>query len=160
MCPLIFTRGISKRRKPTSLHEHRLSPLRTEGSSHDLPPSMPGEAPSNLPFQHEYLVASGSAQTASGDTDNHQPEAITVNVLPLPSVGPLPENTQEQRSPQYQEGSEINSLTATRGPNERSDWWYCHVCRNGPQGIQTPSCTGMTASGICGHQRCDLCSTE
>ena len=54
--------------------------------------------------------------------------------------------------------SKTNS-TATK-PVLGPDWWYCHMCRNGPQSIHTPSCTNVTASGICGHQRCYYCTTE
>ena len=36
--------------------------------------------------------------------------------------------------------------------------WRCHICRSGPQGFQTPSCTGTTSRIICGHVRCSLCT--
>ena len=166
MCPVVFTRGKLKGKKPTSSNEHRLSPLRPERSSYTSPPLMPGEAnasqsqaPTDLPAHPDYLVH-GNIQTTSGEPSNHQSEPITANVLPLPSDVPLPENLQDQNSPLYQERFGPNNIPATTGPVEGPDWWYCHVCRNGPQGIQTPGCTGMTAGGICGHPRCNLCATE
>lgn len=172
MCPLVFTRGTLKKEPPTSPNIHPLGPFNNELSFVHSP--LPGP-------QNNTAHQTNFNQDLNSYEDAVQHDLLPIGTEPLPSVvstgrslGPItavpqpalsdpswvgdPQN-QPTAADQGQASSETTSATA--GPIVRPAWWFCHVCRNGPQGIQTPSCTGMTSTGgVCGHQRCSLCTTE
>ena len=170
MCQTALIRGFLRRKPRTSLNDHPLAPFR-HGQSDTQSPQPVRE---NVAIQEAIARHEGNSNDV---TVQHDPSPIQTNPDPSPVrdgafLGPttvVAETAHDDPSlatdPQTQPVAgdlqiQPGCSSATEHPTVRASWWYCHVCHNGPQGIQTPSCTGMTATGICGHVRCNLCTTE
>ena len=69
-------------------------------------------------------------------------------------------SSQTQHYQPAEDNASVPHDASEEKPATRPISWICHLCHN-IQGLQTPACTGVTASGnICGHQKCDNCTTQ
>ena len=169
MCRFIFMRRRTRRNLPISSSDNTLNPIGNTvytGQSRGADPGIELPQRANISQSqvsqdhNQYISISAEGITQNlALVDNDLVELPIAVAHPAVSVPSTPRglrahnNVSNQVSPTEGDSTTPNT---TLGP----DWWYCHQCHNGPQGIQTPSCTGMTSAGICGHQRCTNCTTE
>ena len=169
MCPLLFTRRASRRAPPISSNDHALEPIQIDQSINQSSPihdtTLPHESsldptyrPTALHDQPGSFAASG-AQGTSGTASDVLSGQIVSNPQSVAGDSSTPGPSIIQSSASAHKPLEEGTVEA-HGPIQRPSRWFCHMCKNGPQGIETPSCTGMTQNGICGHIRCSYCRQE
>ena len=170
MCPLIFTRRATRRAPPVSPNDHALEPIHIDQSVNQLslpfhstiPPQETGLNRSHRPgeFHNQHsLISASVAQGISGLASDNLSEQIVTSLQSTVGDPLTPGLLRIQSNTSVQDPS-VEENVESHGHSQRANWWYCHICSNGPQGLQTPSCTGVIAGNICGHVRCSLCRME
>lgn len=173
MCPptLKSRRGRNAIRAPTlTSDDHPLAPIHSVPSSTLPPPPDPQENPlpqetsRYVPFPAAESAQHGplhviSIEEASGFPNSQLSEPSTI--VQRPATGTqlaLGDPPTQGGLPARDDAPADHVIVA---PIVRPESWFCHVCNNGPQSIVLClRCVGLTASGVCGHEKCHLCRTE
>jgi len=170
MCSRIFKlrRAKSSRRAPPlTLTHYPLALIDNERSSNQSPPLDPKETSSPQ-------AAIGHVPLSAGDPDQRSPlSAIGIEQINCVANSQLPAPGATVHRPAtgillasgdapVQDDLPAARVLFANDSIVHPEFWYCHVCHNGPQSIANhASCVGTTLTGgVCGHAKCHLCRTE